>query len=105
MSNTQADNGLEELVRKEISLLGEDPEREGLVKTPERVAKALRYLTRGYEQNVKSVVGDAVFEEAHKNMIMVRDIEIYSLCEHHMLPFFGKAHVAYIPDGKIVGLS
>src|SRR5205085_1247663 len=68
-------------------------------------AKALRYLTRGYEQNVKSVVGDAVFEEAHKNMIMVRDIEIYSLCEHHMLPFFGKAHVAYIPDGKIVGLS
>ena len=93
------------LVREQLRLLGEDPDREGLQKTPERVAEAMRWLTRGYETCVADVVNGAVFEEAHESMILVRDIEIYSMCEHHMLPFFGKAHVAYIPDGKIIGLS
>ena len=93
------------LVRQQLGMLGEDPEREGLVRTPERVAKAMRFLTAGYDMTVESVVGSALFEEEHENMVMVRDIELYSLCEHHMLPFFGKAHVAYIPNGRIVGLS
>lgn len=95
----------EELVREQLALLGEDPEREGLSKTPERVAKAMHWLTRGYETCVDDVVNGAVFEESHESMILVRDIEIYSMCEHHMLPFFGRAHVAYIPNGKIIGLS
>ena len=93
------------LVRQQLALLGEDPDREGLVRTPERVAKAMGFLTSGYSMTVDDVVGSALFEEEHENMVMVRDIELYSLCEHHMLPFFGKAHVAYIPNGKIVGLS
>ena len=92
-------------VRHILSSLGEDPDREGLSKTPERVEKALRWLTRGYGISVMDAVGDALFEEQHNSMILVRDIELYSLCEHHMLPFFGRAHVAYIPNGKIVGLS
>ena len=96
---------LEKLVRRELEILGEDPEREGLARTPARVAKSLRFLTQGYNRTAAEVVGKGVFKEAHDNMIMVRDIELYSLCEHHMLPFFGKAHVAYIPNGKIVGLS
>ena len=95
----------EKLVRRELEILGEDPEREGLARTPARVAKSLRFLTQGYNHTAAEVVGKGVFKEAHDNMIMVRDIELYSLCEHHMLPFFGKAHVAYIPNGKIVGLS
>ncbi len=95
----------EHLVHRMLRLLGEDPGREGLRRTPQRVANALTWLTRGHGLDVEEVVGDAVFEESHANMIMVRDIEMYSLCEHHMLPFFGKAHVAYIPDGRIVGLS
>ncbi|HTD82442.1 MAG TPA: GTP cyclohydrolase I FolE [Gemmatimonadaceae bacterium] len=86
-------------------MVGEDPNREGLVRTPARVAKSLRFLTQGYDSSPEEVVGNGVFKEEHDNMIMVRDIELYSLCEHHMLPFFGKAHVAYIPNGKIVGLS
>jgi GTP cyclohydrolase IA len=93
------------LVREQLGLVGEEPGREGLLKTPERVAKAMRFLTRGYEESVADVVGDAIFTEQHQNMVMVRDIELYSLCEHHLLPFFGRAHVAYIPDGRIVGLS
>jgi GTP cyclohydrolase I len=105
MSNTQATDDLEDLVRKQLELIGEDPSREGLLKTPARVAASLQWLTRGYEQDARQVIGDAMFDECHSNMVMVRDIELYSMCEHHMLPFYGKAHVAYIPDGKIVGLS
>ena len=96
---------LQVVVRRMLELLGEDPSREGLLRTPLRVAKSLAWLTRGYDLDVADVVGEGVFEEGHENMILVRDIELYSLCEHHMLPFFGKAHIAYIPDGKIVGLS
>ena len=95
----------EALVRRQLDLLGEDPDREGLVKTPSRVAKAMAWLTRGYELNASDVIGDALFEEGADGMVMVRDIELYSMCEHHMLPFFGKAHIAYIPDGRVVGLS
>ena len=105
MSNTQETEDLEDLVRRQLELLGEDPYREGLIKTPGRVAASLKWLTRGYERDARQVIGDAVFDEGHNNMIMVRDIELYSMCEHHMLPFYGKAHVAYIPDGRIVGLS
>jgi GTP cyclohydrolase I len=96
---------ISEHVREMILALGEDTDRPGLVKTPERVDAALRWLTQGYTMSVADAVGDAVFEEAHESMIMVRDIELYSLCEHHMLPFFGRAHVAYVPNGRIVGLS
>jgi GTP cyclohydrolase I len=105
MSNTPADKEFEELIRRELELIGEDPGRDGLLKTPERVAKSMKFLTEGYASSAEEVVGKGIFKEEHDNMIMVRDIELYSLCEHHMLPFFGKAHVAYIPNGKIVGLS
>jgi GTP cyclohydrolase IA len=93
------------LVREQLSLVGEDPSRDGLLKTPERVARAMGFLTQGYAMTLDDAVGDALFEEEHENMVMVRDIELYSMCEHHMLPFFGKAHVAYIPRKRIVGLS
>ena len=105
MSNTPADKEFETLIRRELELIGEDPRRDGLLKTPERVAKSMKFLTQGYASSAAEVVGKGIFKEEHDNMIMVRDIELYSLCEHHMLPFFGKAHVAYIPNGKIVGLS
>ncbi|HTN16483.1 MAG TPA: GTP cyclohydrolase I FolE [Chitinophagaceae bacterium] len=88
-----------------ISLLGEDVEREGIQKTPERVAKAMQYITQGYQMNAKEILDSAKFHESYSEMVIVKDIELYSLCEHHMLPFFGKAHVAYIPDGVITGLS
>jgi len=97
--------GFQDEVRHILGALGEDPDREGLAKTPERVEKSLRWLTRGYGLSVMDAVGDALFEEDHSSMILVRDIELYSLCEHHMLPFFGRAHVAYVPNGRIVGLS
>lgn len=85
--------------------LGETPERQGLLKTPERVAKAMQFLTHGYDLDPGAILESAMFDEEYSQMVLVKDIEVYSLCEHHMLPFFGKAHVAYIPDGKIVGLS
>jgi GTP cyclohydrolase I len=93
------------LVHEMLEQLGEDPKREGLRQTPARVEASLKWLTRGYGMDVEEVIGDALFEEKHESMICVRDIEIYSMCEHHLLPFFGKAHVAYPPNGKIVGLS
>ena len=96
----------EEIVRRMLVLVGEDPSREGLRNTPVRVSRSMAWLTRGYGTSVSDVVGNGIFRsDGHRNMVMVRDIELYSLCEHHMLPFFGKAHVAYIPDGHIVGLS
>jgi GTP cyclohydrolase I len=95
-----------DLVRRQLELLGEDPDREGLVRTPHRVAASLAWLTRGYEMDVQHVVNGALFDaDGACNMVMVRDIELYSLCEHHLLPFYGRVHVAYIPDKKIIGLS
>ena len=95
----------EDLVKRQLELLGEDPARPGLVRTPLRVTRSMAWLTRGYELDLKDAVGQGIFPDDHDNMIMVRDIELYSLCEHHMLPFFGKAHVAYIPNGRVLGLS
>jgi len=92
-------------VKEILRLLGEDPEREGLIKTPERVAKAMQFMTQGYDQNGAEIIQKAIFDEEYRQMVIVRDIELYSLCEHHMCPFIGKAHVAYIPNGKITGLS
>ena len=94
-----------DLVAEMIRRLGDDPSRGGLLKTPERVAESMKFLTRGYDMTAEEAVGDAIFEEEHHNMVLVKDIEMYSLCEHHLLPFFGKVHVAYIPDGKIMGIS
>ncbi len=91
--------------REIIDLVGEDPAREGLVKTPERAAKAIKFLTGGYEEDPKQILQSAMFREDYNEMVIVKDIELYSMCEHHVLPFFGKAHVAYIPNGHIVGLS
>ena len=92
-------------VKEILRLIGEDPAREGLVKTPERVAKALQFMTQGYEHDGTEIIQKAIFDEEYKQMVIVRDIELYSMCEHHMCPFIGKAHVAYIPNGKITGLS
>jgi len=96
---------LQSLYQEIISQLGENPSREGLLKTPERAAKAMQYLTHGYDLNPNKVINSALFAEEYSEMVIVKDIELYSLCEHHILPFFGKAHIAYIPNGYIVGLS
>ena len=95
----------EDLVAEIILRLGDNPDREGMRKTPKRVAKSLAFLTEGYHKRPQEVVGDALYEQSHQNMVLVKDIEVYSLCEHHLLPFLGKAHIAYIPDGHILGLS
>ena len=91
--------------REILRLLGEDPDREGLLKTPERVAKAMAFMTKGYNEDPKQIIQSALFREDYRHMVLVKDIELYSMCEHHILPFFGKAHVAYIPNGTITGLS
>ena len=101
----QATAELAENYKKVIIGLGEDPEREGLLKTPERIAKAMQYLTQGYQMNAVDIINSAKFHESVSEMIIVKDIEVYSMCEHHMLPFIGKAHIAYIPNGWITGLS
>ncbi|MCW3109258.1 MAG: cyclohydrolase FolE [Segetibacter sp.] len=97
--------GLMKNYRESIALLGEDPDREGLLKTPERIAKAMQFITQGYQQDAQAILNSAKFHENVSEMIVVKDIELYSMCEHHMLPFYGKAHVAYIPNGWITGLS
>jgi len=96
---------LAELAEESIRLLGEDPSRDGLLKTPERSAKAMQFLTKGYTQDASAILKSALFDEDYNDMVVVKNIEFYSMCEHHMLPFYGQAHVAYIPNGKIVGLS
>lgn len=101
----QVTNDLATHYRSALKLLGEDHEREGLVKTPERVAKAMQYITAGYNMDAKAILESAKFHESYSEMVIVKDIELYSMCEHHMLPFFGKAHIAYIPNGWITGLS
>ena len=103
--DTQGEETIADLVRKMLTLIGEDPNREGLRRTPERFEKALRYLTSGYRQDPEKLLNGAMFSVCYDNMVVVKDIEIYSLCEHHLLPFFGKCHVAYIPNKKVVGLS
>ncbi len=103
--NAEITAGLKNNFREIIQALGEDPNREGVMNTPERAAKAMQFLTQGYSMDAEKILKKAVFEETYNEMVVVKDIELYSLCEHHMLPFFGKAHIAYIPNGKIVGLS
>jgi len=103
--NSETTESLAENYRSIISLLGEDAQREGLLKTPERVAKAMQYMTQGYNMDARSILNSAKFHESYSEMVIVKDIELYSMCEHHMLPFFGKAHIAYIPNGWITGLS
>jgi len=98
-------DAIEAAVSAILAELGENPDREGLLKTPERVARSMRFLTRGYDQNPAEIIGGALFKEDYEEMIVMKDIDFFSLCEHHMLPFFGKAHVAYIPAGRIVGIS
>ncbi len=103
--NDELTNSLAKKYKDVLDLIGEDAAREGLAKTPERMAKAMQFLTQGYDLNPDAIINSAIFHEEYSEMVIVKDIEVYSMCEHHMLPFFGKAHVAYIPNGKIVGLS
>jgi GTP cyclohydrolase I len=103
--DAQGEETIADLVRKMLALIGEDPNREGLRRTPERFEKAFRYLTSGYRQDPEKLLNGAMFSVCYDNMVVVKDIELYSLCEHHLLPFFGKCHVAYIPNKKVVGLS
>lgn len=103
--NGKSLNTLEDNIRSILKEVGEDPEREGLLKTPHRVAKAYKFMTKGYDEDIENLLNGAIFNEHYDEMVIVKDIDFYSLCEHHMLPFFGKCHVAYIPNGKIVGLS
>lgn len=103
--STDRERRAAELIQELLTIIGEDPTREGLRNTPQRAARALQWLTRGYASSAEQVVGRGVFEERHDSMVLVRSIELYSLCEHHMLPFHGRAHVAYVPDGRIIGLS
>ncbi len=103
--DTDVTNGLIKNYKEALKLIGEDPEREGLLKTPERLAKAMQFATQGYDGDAKGILNSAKFHEDISEMIIVKDIELYSMCEHHMLPFFGKAHIAYIPNGWITGLS
>lgn len=105
MRQLSEDVKIESLVRDLLIALGEDPEREGLQKTPARVESSLKFLTHGYRQDVERVLNGAIYEESYDEMVVVKDIHLFSLCEHHLLPFYGKAHVAYLPDGKIIGLS
>ncbi len=104
-SSSAATVRLENLVLEQLKLIGEDTKREGLIKTPHRVAKSLQFLTKGYTENVKTILNGAIFKEDYKEMVIVKDIDYFSMCEHHLLPFYGKIHIAYIPNGKIVGLS
>ncbi len=103
--NDELTDKLAKKYQEVLDLIGEDAAREGLAKTPERMAKAMQFLTQGYDLNPDAIINSAIFHEEYSEMVIVKDIEVYSMCEHHMLPFFGKAHVAYIPNGKIVGLS
>src|SRR5579863_5150582 len=105
IADTKGEETIADLVRKMLALIGEDPNREGLRRTPERFEKAFRYLTSGYRQDPEKLLNGAMFSVCYDNMVVVKDIELYSLCEHHLLPFFGKCHVAYIPNKKVVGLS
>jgi GTP cyclohydrolase I len=105
IADTKVEETIADLVRKMLALIGEDPNREGLRRTPERFEKAFRYLTSGYRQDPDKLLNGAMFSVCYDNMVVVKDIELYSLCEHHLLPFFGKCHVAYIPNKKVVGLS
>ena len=105
MNLTSKEAGLQSLIERILHAVGEDPKRDGLLKTPERVEKSLKFLTSGYNVNIDELVNGALYQEDYNEMVIVKEIDVYSLCEHHMLPFFGKCHVAYLPKGKIIGLS